>query len=85
MVSIRFAMTTNVASRKAALLWGVPGSGAAFGVDMGVDKAAGRGEGKAAGEGKARAGEAAAVGDMDELAGVKGSVMSSAGTVVLPM
>ena len=55
---------------------------------MGEEAAAGLGEeGETAGEGEAlaREGEAAAVGDMDELVGVKLTTMLSSGTVVLPM
>lgn len=65
----------------------MPGSGAAVGVDMGEETAAGMGEGKAAGKGEsvAEEGVAVAVGDMEELAGLKETTMLSSGTVVLPM
>ena len=70
-------MTIRLASEKAASPCEAGGSAAADG--------AGRSEGEAGAEGEAFAGEVAAVGDMDELAGLNVNMMLSSGVVVLPM
>ena len=71
------AQTISVAGQKAALPCEGGGSAAPIG--------AGRGEEEAAAEGEAYTGEVAAVGDVEELAGVSVNTILRSGVVVLPM